>query len=78
MKKFHSVDVEVIESKKEFELIGRDMTRVDHIDNVSLSDVKVVLAVRGVKGTIKLKPDLKTCLLSRWESSTCHGSPGQE
>ena len=39
-KKTHSVDVAVIECEKEFGLIGRDVTRVDHIHNASLSDVK--------------------------------------
>ena len=39
--KIHSVDVAVIESEKEFGLIGRDVTRNDHIHNaVALSDVK--------------------------------------
>ena len=58
-KKIHSVDVAVIESEKEFGLIGRDVTRVDHIHNASLSDVKVLPAIKGVKATIKLKPDAK-------------------
>ena len=58
-KKIHSVDVAVIESEKEFGLIGRDVTRVDHIHNASLSDVKVLPAIKGVKATTKLKPDAK-------------------
>ena len=58
-KKIHSVDVAVIESQKEFGKIGRDVTRVDHIHNTSLSDVKVLPAIKGVKATIKLKPDAK-------------------
>ena len=58
-KKIHSVDVAVIESEKEFGLIGRNVTRVDHIHNASLSDVKVLPAIEGVKATIKLKPDAK-------------------
>ena len=58
-KKIHSVDVAVIESEKEFGLIGRDVTRVDHFHNESLSDVKVLPAIKGFKATIKLKPDAK-------------------
>ena len=58
-KKIHSVDVAVNEPEKEFGLIGRDVTSVDHIHNVSLFDVKVLLAVKGVKAIIKLKPDAK-------------------
>ena len=58
-KKIHSVDVAVIESEKDFGLIGRDVTRVDHIHNASLSDVKVLPAISGNKATIKLKPDTK-------------------
>ena len=58
-KKTQCVDVAVIESEKEFGLIGRDVTRVDHIHNASLSDVKVLPAIKGVKATIKLKPDAK-------------------
>ena len=58
-KKIHSIDVAVIESEKEFGLIGRDVTRVDHIHNASLSDVIVLPAIKGVKATIKLKPDAK-------------------
>ena len=58
-KKILSFDVEVIESEKEFGLIGRDVTRVDHIHNASLSDVKVLLALKGVKATISLKADAK-------------------
>ena len=58
-KKIHTVDVAVIESEKEFGLIGRDVTRVDHIHNASLYDVKVLPAIKGVKATINLKPDAK-------------------
>ena len=77
-KKIHSVDVAVIESEKKFGLIGRDVARVDHIHNASLSVVKVLPAIKGVKATIKLKPDAKPCFLLRSESSTCHGRPGQD
>ena len=58
-KNIHSVDVAVIESEKEFGLIGRNMTRVDHIHNAFLSDVKIMPAIKRVKATIKLKPDAK-------------------
>ena len=58
-KKIHSNDVAVIESEKAFGMIGRDMTQVDHIHNASVSDVKVLLAIKGVNATIKLKPDAK-------------------
>ena len=53
--KIHHVDVAVIESEKEFGLIGRGVTRFDHTHNASLSDVKVSSAIKGVKATIKLK-----------------------
>ena len=58
-KKIHTVDVAVIESEKDFRLIGRDVTRADHIHNASLSDVKILPALKGVKAIIKLKPDAK-------------------
>ena len=44
--KIHSADVAVIECEKEFGLIGRDVTRVDHIHNTSSSDLKVLPAFR--------------------------------
>ena len=59
-KKIHCLDI--IEAADEFGSIGRDVTRVDHIHNVSLSDVKVLPAINGVKGTIKLNPDAKPVL----------------
>ena len=58
-KNIHAVDVAVIESEKDFGLIGRDVTRVDHIHSASLSDVEVLPAIKGVKATIKLKPEAK-------------------
>ena len=58
-KKIHSVDVAVIESEKEFGLIGRNVTRVDHVHNASLSDEKVLPVIKGVKATIKRKPGAK-------------------
>ena len=59
-KKIHSVDVAVIESEKE--LIGRGVTRVDHIHNASPSDLKFLPAIEEVKATIKVKPDAKLVL----------------
>ena len=58
-KKIHSVDVAVIESETKFGLISRDVTRVDQIHNASLSDVKVLPAIKRIKATIKLKLDAK-------------------
>ena len=58
-KKTQSNYVADIESEKEFGLIDRDVTRVDHIHNASLSDVKVLPVIKGVEATIKLKPDAK-------------------
>ena len=58
-KKVHRVDVGVIESEKEFGLIGRDVTQVDSVHSSSVTDVKFLPAVKGVKATIKLKPDAK-------------------
>ena len=55
----HSIDVAVIELEKEIGLIGRDVTQIDHIHNVSLSDVKVLPAITGVKDTIKLNLEAK-------------------
>ena len=54
-----SVNVGVIESEKEFGLIGRDVTQVDSVHSSSVTDVKFLPAVKGVKATIKLKPDAK-------------------
>ena len=57
--KIHCVDVAVIESENEFGLIGRDVNRVDLIQNGSLTDVKVLPALKGDKATNKPKPDGK-------------------
>ena len=58
--KLHSVDVAAIEwSEYEIGVMGRDVTRVDHIHNSSLSDIKLLSANKGVKATINLKPDSK-------------------
>ena len=46
-------------SEKEFGLIGRDVTRVDHNHNASLSDVKISPVIKGVKATMKLMHDAK-------------------
>ena len=66
-KKSQCFDVAVIETEKDFGLIGSDVTRVDLIHNGSLSDVKVVSAIDGVKATIKLKLDAKPnfCLVRK-------------
>ena len=55
----HTVDVAVIESEKEFGLIDRDVSRVDHIHNASSSDVEVLPDIEAVKATLNLKPDPK-------------------
>ena len=68
-KKIQSVEVAVIESEKESGLIGRDVTRADHIHIASLSDVKVLPAIKGVEATIKLKPDAKPVILP-WKTSS--------
>ena len=44
-KKILTVDVARNESEKEIGMIGAEVTRVDHIQNASLSDVKVLPAI---------------------------------
>ena len=57
-------DVAVFESEKDFGLIGRNVTRVDHIHNRPLSDVVVLPANERVQATIKLNPDAKPVFCS--------------
>ena len=59
IRKFIALTVQLSKSEKEFGLIDRDVTHVDHIQNASLSDVKVLPAIKDVEDTINLKPDAK-------------------
>ena len=58
------VDVGGIESEKEFGLIGRDVTRVHHIPNASLTNIEILLGIDKVKATINMKPGPKPVFCS--------------
>ena len=49
IEKHQNIGNAVMESGKESGLIGRDVTRVDHNHNASLSNVNIMPVIKGVE-----------------------------